>query len=439
MTAVNLPSGTPSVTITNRTKSTGCTFTAPAEAANLEFRLIVTDGNGAKAADTVTVNVVNRAPVVFAGYNQVVPIHTEVQASTVQLDGSTSDPDPTDRNRLRIKWTQREGEEVTLLSSTQILNPTFRAPTTKQDLVFRLTATDPYGVKTFDDVRIRVHDWITTSEWLDTKDFVGCGSSRRQKQIRLESGVVIPQYVAAPEEERWGEWADTSDVRPPTYSEWEDVMPLETRGEGADREKKVQRTVTWEKKISRTNHCLRTEYDWVTVTKILSDWVAYPEIAPPTPTADQWDVRYLNNKIQVKVTEIPEVIPAISEVRAKLGISPLGTGLGSDTITVTKNIGTTLNQWVDVLTSADIDWQTGTWTAQIRFENTIGDPVYSLGKLVTVPSPNRPPKAFAGYNDIVLPNTTVYLRGSSEDPDRHLATDMAYNWSLVEDVTETPG
>ena len=52
---------------------------------------------------------------------------------------------------------------------------------------------------------------------------------------------------------------------------------------------------------------------------------------------------------------------------------------------------------------------------------------------------NHPPVAFAGYNDIVLPNTTVYLRGSSEDPDRHPATEMTYNWSLVEDVTETPG
>ncbi len=52
---------------------------------------------------------------------------------------------------------------------------------------------------------------------------------------------------------------------------------------------------------------------------------------------------------------------------------------------------------------------------------------------------NHPPMAFAGYNDIVLPNTTVYLRGSSEDPDRHPATEMTYNWSLVEDVTETPG
>ena len=120
--------------------------------------------------------------------------------------------------------------------------------------------------------------------------------------------------------------------------------------------------------------------------------VVTPGETPPTPTADQWDVRYLNNKIQIKITELPEVIPAISEVRAKLGISPVGTGLGSDTITVTKAIGTTLNQWVDVLTSADTEWLAGTWTAQIRFENTIDDPVYSLGKLVTVPSPTGPPK-----------------------------------------------
>ena len=105
-----------------------------------------------------------------------------------------------------------------------------------------------------------------------------------------------------------------------------------------------------------------------------------------------------------------------------------------------KNIGTSLNQWVDVLTSSrDRLARPVRWVAQIRFVNTSSDTVYSIGKPVTVPSTNRPPKAFAGYNDIVLPNTTVYLRGSSKDPDRHPATEMAYSWSLVEDVTETPG
>ena len=149
---------------------------------------------------------------------------------------------------------------------------------------------------------------------------------------------------------------------------------------------------------------------------------------PPIPTGDQWEVRQQGNKIQVKVTEIPTVIPAISQVKAKLGISPLGTGLGSDTITVTKDIGTALNQWVDVLTDADSKWQAGTWTAQVRFENTEGNSEYSPGKPVTVLPPNNPPVANAGYNQVARANTRATLSGAASDPDASDQDDLSYRW-----------
>ena len=155
---------------------------------------------------------------------------------------------------------------------------------------------------------------------------------------------------------------------------------------------------------------------------------------PPIPREDQWEVRQQGNKIQVKATELPTVIPAISQVKAKLGISPLGTGLGSDTITVIKDIGTTLNRWVDVLTDADSKWQVGTWTAQVRFENTEGVSEYSPGKSVTVP--NHPPVAKPGINRVVpvhtLPSLTpaVTLVGAAEDPDPGHVTSMTYAWSV---------
>ena len=71
----------------------------------------------------------------------------------------------------------------------------------------------------------------------------------------------------------------------------------------------------------------------------------------------------------------------------------MSTGQPPNQTTVTKAIGTTLNSWVDVLTSGDTGWATGvTWVASIRFENSVGNSAYSLpGKSVAVPTPPPPP------------------------------------------------
>ena len=157
--------------------------------------------------------------------------------------------------------------------------------------------------------------------------------------------------------------------------------------------------------------------------------VATPGETPPVPTAGQWSVRYRNNRIQVKVMELPATTPAIDQVKAKLGISPLGTGLGSDTITVTRDIGTRLNRWVNVLTDADAEWQMGMWTAQVRFENTVGDPRYSAGKTVVVTPPNNPPAANAGYHQVARTNTRVNLTdASASDPDGADQEGLTYSW-----------
>ena len=149
----------------------------------------------------------------------------------------------------------------------------------------------------------------------------------------------------------------------------------------------MTRTVSWEKQISRVSHCNNIQTDWVTVTKTETDWVAYPEVVPTTPTSSQWDVRYSNNKIQVKVTSLPTVSPAISEVRAYLEA-----GQPPNLTTVTEAIGTSLNSWVTVLSSSDTQWQTGNWAVHIRFENLVGNSAYSTGKSATVPTPPPPPR-----------------------------------------------
>ena len=122
-------------------------------------------------------------------------------------------------------------------------------------------------------------------------------------------------------------------------------------------------------------------------------------------------------------------LDAIGDYVFTLTVRDPGELTHSASVTIHACSATGTSQWYDTGETRVVDGVLE--KKQTRWHN-------GAAKFQWVP-PNNPPKAFAGYNDIVLPNTTVYLRGSSKDPDRHLATEMDYNWSLVEDVTETPG
>ena len=105
---------------------------------------------------------------------------------------------------------------------------------------------------------------------------------------------------------------------------------------------------------------------------------------------------------------LPAVIPAISEARVSMEI-----GQPPNPVTVTKAIGVSLGTWVDVLTSADANWQSGTWAAHLRFENSVGNSSYSLpGKPVIVPTvPTTPPPIidpdpWGDWVDALPPNNT---------------------------------
>ena len=111
-----------------------------------------------------------------------------------------------------------------------------------------------------------------------------------------------------------------------------------------------------------------------------------PQVAPPKPTSGQWDVRHSNGKMQFKLTSLPTVTPAVSQVQAILE-----TGEPPNNNLVTHLMGTGLNSWVTVLSSGDAKWRTGSWAAQIRFKNSVGYSPYSTGKSITVPIPPPPP------------------------------------------------
>ncbi|QTA91028.1 PKD domain-containing protein [Desulfonema magnum] len=117
------------------------------------FELVVTDYDGLRHSDRVTVNIIhiNQPPVADAGPNQMVK-----EADMVMLDGSdSSDPDDGIASYL---WYQTEGTRVTLSDSTAV-QPVFTAPDiglTGESLIFRLTVTDYNGSERTDYVTVNV-------------------------------------------------------------------------------------------------------------------------------------------------------------------------------------------------------------------------------------------------------------------------------------------
>ena len=273
---------TPQVTIVGSNEATA-SFTAPDYSGALSFQLTVTDSE--EEVDTATVNVTvrppNRSPLAFAGYHQVATVDSRVTLT----NATASDPDEADRGRLSHRWRQRRGTTV-LLNNPNILAPTFTTPRNPSTLDFRLTVTDPGRRRDTDDVRVRVFSSNATTQWYDTRETDGSGSTKRKRQTRLYKGTAQFRWQADPEEEIWSEWADTGETRNEDTGDWEDIVPTVTRGEGADREKKQTRTVTWEKEQTHTNQCDVAETQWVNASRVEIRWVpvtscTWEDVDPP--------------------------------------------------------------------------------------------------------------------------------------------------------------
>jgi len=142
----------PVVSLEDATELTA-SFSAPKTTAPqvLNFRLTVTDDEGATATDLVTVTVLpdNLLPTVDAGQDQVVMEGTEVA-----LAGVASDPDG---SVASVEWTQLGGPPVSL-EDPAALETTFVAPATPVTAVvfLRLVVTDDEGGVASDVVSITV-------------------------------------------------------------------------------------------------------------------------------------------------------------------------------------------------------------------------------------------------------------------------------------------
>ena len=124
------------------------TFTAPQEPGPVRLRLEVTDNDGLKASDDVTIEVTepaNQAPNVWAGNDQTVDT-----GESVSVTGSAHD---TDGTIVSWSWARVAGAAVALQNANS-QTVRFTAPSTEGYTRLRLTVTDDDGATDSDDVVI---------------------------------------------------------------------------------------------------------------------------------------------------------------------------------------------------------------------------------------------------------------------------------------------
>lgn len=135
---------------------TTATFTAPTSpstsAGNLQigtyiFRLTVTDNQGAKASDDISIRI-NNPPTANAGTDQTITLPT----SSVLLAGSGTD---SDGSIVSYAWFQTSGPSASSISSPNSANTTVGS-LVAGTYIFRLTVKDDTGASAVDDVVVIV-------------------------------------------------------------------------------------------------------------------------------------------------------------------------------------------------------------------------------------------------------------------------------------------
>ena len=171
--------GTPAVTLNNANTAIA-SFTAPATATTLTFRLTVQGPGGPQTTDTVVTVQAVAKPVANAGPAQTVQI-----GDTVTLDGSAS------TGATSFLWAQTGGVPVTL-SSTTAVKPTFKMPNTLNPVIFQLTVTGPGGSDVA-SVQINPRPDVLTTTRVEFR--TGTGEWRVEGTSQVVTGNTITVHI----------------------------------------------------------------------------------------------------------------------------------------------------------------------------------------------------------------------------------------------------
>jgi gliding motility-associated-like protein len=156
-----------SVTLSN-------TSTATATATNLtagiyEFKLTVTDDDGASASDRVkvTVSAANQVPTITISNN---PINITLPTSSTTLSATANDPDGSIASRL---WEQQSGPSSSSIANPNNLTTIVSGLSSVGEYVFSLTVTDDQGASNSETVSV-----IVAAEEVNTPPTVSAGEDK---------------------------------------------------------------------------------------------------------------------------------------------------------------------------------------------------------------------------------------------------------------------
>ena len=254
------------VTLTDSNQASA-SFVAPDETIRLTFRLTVTDDRGESHSDTVTVSVENRDPIALAGRDKLISSHNRVT-----LEGSVSDIDPDDRASVTHTWTQHGNNPTRVIFSEVEGRPAQRTfiPTITGSYTFTLTATDQHRLSVSDDVRVRV---LPAPDNVIPANVTASAASGRVdiswNRVSIATGYEV--QLGVPE--------DGGDIGYASYTTTALTHRIENLAP-----------------FTRYYYRVRAVKDSYVGPWTSTESVVTPGETPPTPTADQWDVRQLEQQ-----------------------------------------------------------------------------------------------------------------------------------------------
>ncbi len=379
-------SGPATSTITNVTTAV-TTATGLVEGV-YQFKLTVTDNDGATDTDTVTVTVnpePNHAPVSNAGTSQSITLPTNV----VSLNGSGTDTDGTIDG---YSWAQVSGP-----SNSSITNPAAAATTvtglTEGVYQFSLTVTDNDGATDTDIIQVTVNAAAPQPNELPT------ANAGPDQAITLPTNSVV------------------------------------LTGSGVD----FDGTITayrWRKISGPFNYSISSTTNATTSVTGLAQGIYRFELRV-TDNNGATD----RDTIQVTVNPAPNQLPTANAGLDKTitlptnSVTLLGTGTDPDgnisAYSWTKISGPasgSVTNAGNALTSAS-GLVEGVYQFELKVTDNSGATDRDTMKVTVNPAPNQAPTANAGNNQtITLPTNTVTLTGSGTDAD---GTISAYSWTKI--------
>ena len=204
------------------------------------------------------------------------------------------------------------------------------------------------------------------------------GPTKEKKQQRDNNGVTEYQWLAIPEPLVWTDWEDVvpSETRNRVEGDWEDTGRVQTDPVIDVDEKEQTRTITYDKRQRSANQCDEERFSWLGVSETQTRWVEGTPVLVPTSVPNNITADPSARSVDISWDPVARA----TGYGVEIGIPPSAGGLGptSDTTTGTSiTIGNLL--------------PLQTYEYRVQATNTSGDGPWSDWATVVTSAPPPPP------------------------------------------------